>query len=315
MQRFSAREFAFLCLPVLLVGVVGWLWARKEPPAPILPLHLEFAVEKPTTLEAFGGADAVMVTRLKGQGAEKFAMGAFATDPFLELQTEDGTFVSWNRRGYSGLWTQVWHSASSRDNRVRLPISEAAIPEGQLYFGFNTAPPPGATVPASEMLPPLAGKWPVKRSDIAPFEFNTLPRTPWGELRSIKITGVGATVAGECVFALTGAQMNRQTPVALQLGGSAKDLKFGRGGSVSSVSYGYQPQGEATPKGELRRVCNWSLSKPTGKTPNVVGRLSGRVSASENWPLGFAVAPFHFNNAKVGQNLSFKQWPLAPPKL
>ena len=55
MKRFSAREFALLCLPVAAVAGAGW-WASQRP-APLEP-HIEACYLRPATgWEAFHGAD------------------------------------------------------------------------------------------------------------------------------------------------------------------------------------------------------------------------------------------------------------------
>lgn len=85
-KRFSPREFALLCSPLLFIALAGWLLSRRN--APTLgggPLRLAFRVEKPTVLEAFNGADAVLVVGLAGSGTDKMFIPN--NDVFLKVQS------------------------------------------------------------------------------------------------------------------------------------------------------------------------------------------------------------------------------------
>ena len=63
MKRFSAREFALLCVPVAAVAGAGW-WASQRGPTTASgdgKPKLVFRIEQPTAMQAFDGVKAVVV--------------------------------------------------------------------------------------------------------------------------------------------------------------------------------------------------------------------------------------------------------------
>lgn len=309
MNRFSAREFALLCAPVALIAGAG-LWVATRP-APV-PLHLDFRVEKPTTLEAFGGANMALVARIRGDGAPNVAMDSMKTASFLEVQTAQGTqrasSQSWTT---PSAWDKVWKGQIYGKGGLRLPINALAIPAGNLAFRLKTQPisansQPGA--PAATPRPPLQGKWKIDRSQFAPFDFAKLPRSPQVQVRGVKIVAVTVIgIEGEISFDLLGAGMNAQTPVDVDLSGTV---------AFKGTTYGSGRDSEATvdPKNPQRRTMNWNLGGPASPPPKTFGDLHGRISADERWPLAFQLDPINMSKVKSGQILKFRQWTAPIPK-
>lgn len=301
MNRFSAREFALLCLPVALIAGAG-LWVATRP-AP-MPLHVDFRVEKPTTLEAFQGANAALVAQIRGDDAPDVTMDSMKTDAFLEVQTAQGAERSSSQNWVTtSAWGNVWKGQFYSQDGLRLPINALAIPNGNLDFRFKTQPifknpKPGA--PTATPRTPLVGRWKIDRSQFAPFNFKAMLRTPQIRVRGVKIVSVTAGwIQGEIGFDLLGAGMNAQTPVDVDLSGT--------------VAF-HDSEATVDPKNPLRRTMNWNLNGPTPTPPKTFGDLHGRVSAGERWPLAFQLDPIDMSKVKSGQNLKFKQWPAPIPK-
>ena len=212
MNRFSAREFALLCAPVAAIAGAGW-WVSTRP-APT-PLHLSFRVEKPTTLEAFKGADAIWVTKIEGDDAKNSDLFFTKMERVVEWKTPKGTqIVPTNSYSYSSPWRKVWKGPQKFN---RLPLNQMSIPPGELYFKFKTQPiykslKPGST--SATPLPPLVGRWKIDRSRFAPFNFKAIPRSPQIRIRSVKVVQGGpGFIESEIQFDLLGATMDAQTPV------------------------------------------------------------------------------------------------------
>ena len=313
MKRFSIRDLVLLCAPLLLIAGAGWMFSQRKPPPAPRPLHLDFRVEKPTTLEVFKGVDAALVIKLKGDGAGNDLINCLDSDPFLELQSQGKTQRSWVRNGYSGVWMQVWKDQSNTFGAMRVAINSAALPPGELSFGLGLKLQPAMPVPpAVSALLPLRGKWPIDRSKIRPFDFKSLPRAPLIKLRSAKITSVGAFVfiKGECVFDLTGVAMDERTSVKYDFLDSGA---YSSSGSVSGIGYTTASPTLSKVK-STQRVCEWSFYNSGTKKAKTIVCVKGLVSADERWPLAFEVESFDFNTAKVGQTLKFKTWLATPPK-
>ncbi len=310
MNRFSAREFALLCVPVIFIAGAGLCVPTRPAPE---PLHLKFRVEKPTTLEAFKGADTVLLAQIQGDNAENVEMDISKTESFLDLQTDGSTDRSSSRSQLSSsAWSKVWMGQIYRGNVLRLPVNAMSIPAGKLDFGMKTQhvlTNPKSGAPATTPMPPLQGKWPVDRAQFAPFDFKAMSRLPLVRVRSAKVISTTASyLEGETTFDLLGEVMNAQTPVDFDLSGTVK---------FKDTTYGASYGSEATvdPKNPMRRTVRWSLSGPMPMPPQLVGDLSGRISANERWPLAFQFEPIDLVKAKAGQSLKFTQWPAPIPKL
>ena len=305
MNRFSAREFALLCLPVALIAGAG-LWVAMRP-APV-PLHVTFRVEKPTTLEAFKGADAVWVTKIEGDDASSSDLAFAKMERVVEWKTSKGTqIVPTNSYSYSSPWSKVWKGPQ---NFNRLPLAQMFIPAGELYFKFKAQPvsknnKPGA---AATPMPPLVGRWKIDRGQFAPFNFKAMSRTPQIRIRAVKVVQGGPSfVEGEIQFDLLGAGMDAQTQVDSFLLG---ELPF-RG---STYLANFDTNVTVDPKNPLRRTLKWNLNGPASPPPKTFGNLHGRISADARWPLAFQLDPIDMSKVKAGQNLTFKQWPAPIPK-
>ncbi len=309
MNRFSAREFALLCLPVALIAGAG-LWVATRP-APV-PLHVDFRVEKPTTLEAFKGANAALVAQIRGGNTPDIAMDSMKTDAFLEVQTAQSTQRSSSQSWVTtSAWGNVWKGQFYNKDRLRLPINALAIPDGKLAFRFKTqpvtiTPKPGA--PTATPRPPLDHSWKIDRSQFAPFNFKAMPRTSQIRIRAIKIVSASpGWIQGAIEFDLTGKGMSAQTLVDLDLSGSV---------AFKNTTYGISYDTNATidPKNPMHRTMNWNLGGGFRMPPKTFGDMHGRISADERWPLAFQVEPIDMAKVKSGQNLKFKQWPAPIPK-
>lgn len=299
-KRFSPREVALLCSPLLLVAVAG-LWSRRL--VPVLapnegPLRLMFRTEKPTTLEAFEGADAVMVIGLQGQG----------TDDDFYLALQESVLKGQSPRGLQ----TVALPSTLRDYERRIFVNAKKVPPGKLVFGVNaTIARLGKGVPASS--PHLQGNWPVNRKLIVPFPFSKMEKAPMVTLSSAVIIGVERygknprvqTVHLNATCHLTGPTMNQETSVegtAIARGWECGfNPNFGRGKQRDGYFTIYAP-----PSLSLSSIL---------VVPRPLVHITGRVSADNRWPLAFQIEPFDFNKAKVGQTLKFKSWPAPLPHL
>ena len=306
MNRFSAREFALLCLPVAAIAGAG-LWVATRP-API-PLHLDFRVEKPTTLEAFGGADAVWVTKIEGDDANNPEIEFAKMERTVELKTRGGTqIVPTNQWSNLSPWRNVWKGSQSFN---RLPLAQMSIPAGELSFKYQTQPVHKnfkKSHASATPLPPLVGSWKIDRSRFAPFNFNALARTPQIKIRAIKVIAGGpGLVQSEIQFDLLGAGMDAQTPIDFNLLGT---LNF----KGTTYLPSYETNATVDPKNPLRRTVKWTLNGPASPPPKTMGDVHGRVSANERWPLTFQLDPIDISKVKAGRNLKFRQWPAPIPK-
>lgn len=294
-KRFSFREFALVCSPLVLFGMVGWLLSQRKAPAPQQPLHLTFHIDNPTVLEAFDGVDAALVVELKGRGADKWNINQ--TAPFLELDTPAGTQTSHNNSP-RGAWEKVW---KNNINGTRLLLNSQVAPKGKMRFGINAKISPQS----GTLLSQLSRKWEVDRAKIKPFAFGVLPRTPMVVLRSMKITSVptkaNSQVSGEAVFDFVspGANKNTSFESSFSHQGGNGGMGWGSGGTKAGL----------TPETGRRRVREWTVFHVSkGKI-----RVSGRVSANNLWPLAFQSEPFDLAKIKVGQTLKFKTRPAPVP--
>lgn len=315
-RRFSLREFAFLCAPIAIVAVVALVAARRPKPVPPklvrpkpVPLHLEFAVEKPTILEAFQGANSVLVTRVAGDGVAKITMDSAKTNAVMERRNAGKKEIASTRSWITtSPWAKVWKGQYYAQNGLRLPANALAIPPGEIALNFTTQIAPlNAPTPATSY-PLLRETWPIDRSKFAPFDFKKLAREPQIRVRSIKILTVSASwIEGETTFELLGEDANAQTPVDFSLSGLVPFK-----GSVTSA--GSDSKATTPPNAANLRVVKWNLVGHTPTPPTQIGDLHGRISAGERWPLAFQIEPIDFSKVKAGQNLKWTEWPAPLPK-
>ncbi len=125
MKHLSPREIALVSSPLLIVAVVGFLLARRKPPTPDAgKLHMEFHVETPTAPEAFHGAEAAFVVKLKGKDADAMHIGTNLS--FWELQTA----------------TAIYSSRNGKDNpRLRHDVLKSNINGTRFLVNLKSIPP------------------------------------------------------------------------------------------------------------------------------------------------------------------------------
>ena len=296
MKRFSAREFVLLCSPLLIVGVVGWLLSKRKPPAPVTPLHLAFHIEAPTVLEAFSGSNAALVVELTGKNADK--MRVYSANSELQLNTKNGIEKS-DGASAGPFWNNVW---KGNVNNTRFLIDSKAIPGGQLTFNVNTNVVPSAGRATTF---PIRGTWKVDRTQIQPYAFSSLQKSPQMMLRSVTLTTVptskNPSFGGDAVFALTGSSVGSKTPVVFSFSNSDGGMGWSSSGATDTPT---------------TRTINWtayaSSYRPNQKRMVLV---TGRVSANHRWPLAFEFQPFDLTRVKVDQSLKFKSWPAPVPAM
>lgn len=246
--------------------------------------------------------------KVKVEGSEQQNSDMGQSDATLKVQTARGIEES-RVNSYSGLWREVWKGTWQDKNVMRFPIHTAKIPTGTLRFSWTGIAQVARAASAPRSVR-LAGDWPVDRTRIKPFPFDKMARSPLVVLRWVKVTQVfPGQVNAECVFDLSGVNMNVQTPTEFSFCGEA------RVGTVTyGASWGTAMSGLATPETAIRRVREWAISTtPTAKS-KIIGHVSGRASAGNRWPLAFQIEPFDFAKVKVGQKLKFKSWPAPVPK-
>ena len=300
MKRFSAREFALLCVPVAVVAGVGWWASRRPTPKPsYVGPQLQLRVEKPTTLQAFDAVQQVLNISI-GEDSKGEQFSAFGQPKWwLRVKTPQGA-ETWYSSG-TGTFSAASVSMASA-NRQKYSILIKQVPQGALTAGFS-GPVVNASLTTGPLKPILLkGQWNVSKSKFKPFDFN-LPRASLVKLTSATISTVSATqLAARFTFALQGMAMNEKTTL---------DNQFGE---THGLSNGYSMSGSGNaPK---TRVCECAIRNPSqtgvGSAPVTI-ELSGRVSADNRWPLAFSIEPFDFKTAKVGQQLKFKSWPAPLP--
>ncbi|HEX8463528.1 MAG TPA: hypothetical protein VF627_02835 [Abditibacterium sp.] len=321
MKRFSMRETALLMAPVLVIGTLGW-WISKRPLArpEVGPFHFQLHLDKPTTLEAFEGAEAVFQVQIKNDDEKRWFLKTYQPD--LKLTTPDGEVL---RPPPSSVnWSQTMRMPVSavgiNENEQRLLVKMKDIPAGKLEFVFDAI---AQTPPAALGAPPLplktmrVGKtWSVDRTRIKPINLAALPRQPLILMCEVVVTQKKLAntrtktpdqVAGEIRFQLNGAGENQNTPFEMSFNNVISTAR----GAIPILRASWSGGSE---KDTARyRVPEWSLNWAPGKS-TVQARISGRVSADNRWPLGFQIEPFNFKTVKVGQKLKFKQFPVPPPK-
>lgn len=316
-KRFSMREMTLLTLPVLAIGAVG-LWSSNRLPVDDKP-RPHFSIAAPTTLEAFGGADAAFVIEIKNFPRQEFEI-PFDFKAYLQVKTPHGLETARANESNYLPWTQkLWLGRAINGETNRFKFRSAALPSGEAHFGFSTIAQPlllPVASSATARLKPLhlSGKWKVDRAQIKPLNLAAWPRKPWVAVRSVTITqrmpgnirgGIPGSVRGEVVFDLQSAAMDGKT---------AFEIDFGEHHLVpkNSSTYGINSGVPIGHKEKPRTRVRYFEVRDVLVTSKF--HVSGRVSADNRWPLGFQIEPFDFKTAKVGQKLKFKQFPVALPK-
>ena len=300
MKRFSAREFALLCVPVAVVAGVGWWASRRPTPKPsYVGPQLQFRDETPKALQAFDGVQQALTISIgkDSKGAQFSAFGQ--PKSWLHIKTPQNT-ETWYSSGTGTLPVSGVSMASENNQKYSILIKQ--VPQGALTAGFSGQIVNDALRPAVKPIF-VKRQWNVSKSKFKPFDFN-LPRASLVKLTSATISTVSATqLAARFTFALQGMAMNEKTTLDNQF-----DEKHG-------LSFGYSMNGKVNaPKA---RVCECYIMRKNstmgvGAAPMTI-ELSGRVSADNRWPLAFSIEPFDFKTAKVGQQLKFKSWPAPLP--
>ena len=298
MKRFSAREFALLCVPVAVVAGAGF-WASRRPsitpkstPRYVGP-QLQLVVETPTALQAFDGVKTVLVINASDDSkGENYQIG-YPTRLWLRVATPEGT-KSWNNDTpfyEDENWISSYHSSGHS-------VAIKQMPRGKVTLGFWGNVPPSPNF--------LGKKWQVDQSHAKPFDFS-LARVPSVNLQSLTITNtVASHIVIEAVIGFDANTIGRDTPFQFQVRDSSKD----ESGWQIYVSHD-----------GIRTSQNWKVKftldhlnpfHGAGDVKHFVA-LTGRISANNRWALAFKIEPFDFKTAVVGQQLKFKSWPAPLP--
>ena len=292
MKRFSAREFALLCVPVAVVAGAGFWASRLAAPDDGKP-KLRFSVTQPTALQAFSGVKAVADIELidSARGIEFEATSSGVPQRFVWLQSRSSQGIKNWDSNKGGKWTDI-NIADYYDKRFSLNMKQ--IPPGEIIVGFD-----GYFVPVSDpqslKLYRFQNQWKLEKARIKPFDF-ALPRQPLIEIKSVKLINKPTLqqIGVEIAWLLMGHDMNEQTTVEQR-------VNFDGGSSIT--------RDPASPRrGTIRCDCISSFGEPLDEVT-----ITGRISADNRWPLAFAVEPFDYKTAKVGQKLKFKSWPAPLP--
>ena len=304
MKRFSAREFALLCVPVATVAGAGW-WASRRGPLPASDdgkPKLVFRVEQPTTLKAFDGVKAIVVGSVTPDATQflrrtDYCLGiALHSDSWIDVKTPQGT-KTWNRSAKGAFASDAFDEWYNCDYYLALK----QVPQGEITLRFKDSYlPSGAALNRAKAVP-VQGKWMIDKSLIQPFDFS-LPQTPEVELRSVRVSDVrksGVDIA--CNFVLTGKNAGRKTTF---------DKQATMSSDWSVLTFWGNSEKTMTERTVTFGLSNSGTRK--GKIPKFTV-LTGRVSANNNWPLAFKSEPFEFRKVKIDQQLKFKSWPAPLP--
>ena len=300
MKRFSAREFALLCVPVAVVAGAGFWASRRGAPDDGKP-KLSFRFEQPTTLRAFDGVKAVIVAEVSPDRTQFLRRTdycvASSSQAWLDVKTPQGT-KTWNRNSTKAFAPDSFDELSGCDYYFFMK----RVPEGELTLRLKgTRVSLKQSAAAKPALFPIRGQWKIDKSHIKSFDF-ARPRTPEVKLRSITLSNLsGVNLSVDAIFALTGQDVDANTPFETQL-----TMPWGWSNGSSNGSSGSDPT--------QRSVSFFLVARPNsaGKISSIV-TVIGRVSADNRWPLAFKTEPFDFKTAKVGQQLKFKSWPAPLP--
>ncbi len=292
MKRFSAREFALLCLPVAVVAGAGFWAARRGVPLSVdlgKP-KLQFHVEKTTALQAFNcpnGCVAAVTMELsknwRGTPYE-FTQRKF----WIETQTPQGK-IRWP--GY-GTWPKDIGPGFTGNSQETMFLSK--MPSSKITFGLEGMIVPTPNTNATQPVQ-VSGQWELDPSEVKAFNFN-IPRDPLLQLQTVTFEGkpLGDASIG---FAYSVAS------------GKVKEYE---------MAYRFQPIhsvwdiGSYTIKQEGKFYIR--ASNPTYANAKATDiHLNGSLSLNNGWPLSFEIEPFDYKSAKVGQQLKFKSWPAPLP--
>ncbi len=314
MKRFSAREFALLCVPVAAVAGAGCFASKPISPKAEPPPKLSFSMRQPSTLEAFDGVKTVLVAQVARDSdgrlyefldGKSYEPGA--TDPLVYplvwLKIGDkNTSKIWRSDGSGSINKAAFKSSVLWDARVELPMKN--VPPKPIFFGIQSK------LTSFEHLLPhntfdIKRQWPVDPSGVKPFDFS-LDKAPLTHMKEMSIPDWGRSDKGgvESVmfyveFTYDKPGENHNTPFEAQ----AKE-KYGR----------LKWSGVDDPRPPAPQ--NWNavimkIERPASDAPPF--EITGRVSANNRWPLAFKLGPFKFDDVKVGHPLPFQSWPAPLP--
>ena len=305
MKRFSAREFALLCVPVAVVAGAA-LWASRRPQSKLyVGPKFSLSYEPPSVLEAFQGAKTGVGVKLgeDSQGNNYLLNVLRRPNCWLDVATTQGT-KTWRNDGTGSLKLKGASSSFVSNEGYYLYLTE--VPAGDLTFGIN-GEIVSSSFPTNAKPHTIKQQLSVDKTKLRKFDFS-LPRAPDLKIKS--------------------ATIRRNSANSLDV-----DIDFVFLGSKDLADVSWQ---ERYKVGGLFYVADWTCEADTmrthtsevqliwtGVTPATLTRganptlssanLTGRVSADNNWPLAFKIEPFDFKTALVGQQLKFKSWPAPLP--
>ena len=299
MKRFSAREFALLCLPVAAIAGAAFWASRRGAPDDGKP-KLSFRFEQPSAIRAFDGVKALVVAKVSPDKTHFLSSTDYcvssSSQVWLDVKTPQGT-KTWNRNATQAFAPDSFDELSGCDYYFFMK----RVPEGELTLRLKgtrvSREQSAATKPA---LFPIRGQWKIDKSHIKSFDFSR-PRVPEVKLRSITLSNSsGINLAVDAIFTLTGQDVDVNTPFETQL---TMPWGWSNGSSSSSGSDPAQ-----------RSVSFFLVARPNsaGKISSLA-TVTGRVSADNRWPLAFKTEPFDFKTVVIGQQLKFKSWPAPLP--
>ena len=306
MKRFSAREFALLCLPVAAVAGVG-IWASRHPIPLIGRKEPKALLQTPDSIQAFDGAKAILkvdVNQAVG-GSGKEWIWSNNPNIWLDIHTPLG-IKTWRGDGKGNYLSTTTHfSPYDFDNSYSIYLDK--IPTEDMILGFKGKVASRNTGKAY----PVAGRWEVDRSQYKPFDFSLL-REPSLELKSAYIESVFprqkmagnsyslSSVTVRLNFRLKSIDSNQDTASTFLLHKTGYQMSC-------SVMGGF-------PDDPKIRICRCTFYEPTKTAPKINSMsLSGRSSANNSWPLDFKIESFDYSNVKETQQLKFKSWPAPLP--
>ena len=168
MKRFSAREFALLCVPVAAVVGVGCRASAPVAPKVEPPPKLTFSMQHPTTLQAFDGIKTVLVAQVSRDS--RGAYYRFEEDePLFWLKIGDDKDAKfWRSDGTGAIAKDTYAPSVWGDASVKLPLK--SVPPKPVTFGLD------AKVVSTDLYSPtrtfaMKGQWQLDKSQVKPFDF------------------------------------------------------------------------------------------------------------------------------------------------